>query len=86
MADPDFGIFYLILASPCGILKEVLDNKQMLVDVIVTDGPLVMATMGNMITHYEYLRTQGSLIYIKKCCLTLSYSYILYVIVIYAHI
>ena len=58
----------------------------MLVDVDVADGPLVMATTSNMITHYEYLRTQGSLIYIKKCCLTLSYSYILYVIVIYAHI
>ena len=27
MADPDLGIFYLILASPCGILKEVSGQK-----------------------------------------------------------
>ena len=48
MAGPDFGIFYHIADSPCGILKQVAGSKQMLVDVIVVDGPLFMATTGNI--------------------------------------
>ena len=48
MAGPDFGIFYHIADSPCGILKQVAGSKQMLVDVVVVDGPLVMATTGNI--------------------------------------
>ena len=56
MAGPDFGIFYHIAAPPCGILKQVAGSKQMLVDVVVVDGQLVMTTTGNMITHYEDLR------------------------------
>ena len=27
MADPDFGIFYHIADSPCGILKEVAGQQ-----------------------------------------------------------